>query len=72
MLTLLLIYIVEVSGKKTPTISIDGKVAQEHASTILQGKVAMRPDSPRMTKAATDIRGIAHQDQEEEVASARE
>ena len=59
-LTLLLIYIVEVTGKKTPTVSIDGKVAHEHASTIQQGKVSPRSDSPRMLKAVTDGRGMVH------------
>ena len=68
-LTLLLIYIMEVTGKKTPTVTIDGKVAQEHVSIIQQGKVATRPDSPRMLKAATDVGGVVHQEQGEEVAS---
>ena len=69
--TLLLIYIVEVTGMKTPTVSIDGKVAKEHAPTIQQGQEAPRPESPQMLKAVTNAREIVHQEQWEEEARER-
>ena len=71
-LTLLLIYIVGVTGKITPTVTIDSKVAQEHASTILQGTMVTKPDSPRMLQAAIEVGGIVCQEQGEEAANAKE
>ena len=69
--TLLLIYIVEVTGMKTPTVSIDGKVAKEYVSEIQQGKEVPRSEYPRMSMAVTDAREIVHQEQGEEEVRGR-
>ena len=69
--TLLLIYIVEVTGMKTPTVSIDGKVVKEHASAIQQGQEAPRLESPRMLMIVTNARELVHQEQGEEEARER-
>ena len=44
--TLLLMYTVEVTGMKTPKISIDGKIVMEHAAAIQQVQDTPRPELP--------------------------
>ena len=65
--TLLLpIYIVEVMGMKTPTISMDGMIAMEHASATQQVQNAPRLESPQKPMTQTDTRELVDQEQREE------
>ena len=70
-MTLVSVYIVEVTGKKTPTVTIDSKVAQEHAAIIMQGRVVEMPGSPWMIMEAIEVGGVGHREQGEEIARAK-
>ena len=56
---------------KTPTVSIDRKVAKEHTSVIQQGQEAPRPELPQMPTAATDARELVDQEKGEDEARGR-
>ena len=64
--TLLPVYIVEVTGMITPTVTIDSTMAKEHAAKVKQEMVVEKPDSLRILMDTGEAGRDDQQSQEEE------